>query len=252
MGRDTSIAWCDATVNESFGCRMVDRACGLGEDLSKRGCYMFRMRKAWGQKGTDIVRFDLDKIAARIKSWPPEKHRIFLDDMNDLYGEFNDFDRIEAVHRVIIEGNPDRIFQTLTKRIGRAMVFYRTRPVPENVWVGCSVGERPRLRRLDQLREIKANQVRLFPGYKPPLIWVSHEPVVEDLGEFSLKAIDWAVVGGESGLDPRPMKPEWAESIRRICQRDGVAFFFKQMGGKGGGGAGGDLLNGVRYQEWPA
>jgi len=32
---------------------------------------------------------------------------------------------------------------------------------------------------------------------------------------------------------------------------DSVAFFFKQHGGKGGDGAGGDLLNGKRYHEFP-
>lgn len=40
------------------------------------------------------------------------------------------------------------------------------------------------------------------------------------------------------------MNPEWADNIRRICERDGAAFFFKQAGGKGGDGAGGDSLNG--------
>jgi len=66
--------------------------------------------------------------------------------------------------------------------------------------------------------------------------------MIEDLEEFSLKGIHWAIARGESDRqNPRPMRPDWAESIRRICERDGVAFFFKQIGGKGGDGAGGDL-----------
>ncbi len=47
------------------------------------------------------------------------------------------------------------------------------------------------------------------------------------------------------------MDPQWAENIKSICRRDNVSFFFKQMGGMGGDGAGGELLNGVKYQELP-
>ena len=47
------------------------------------------------------------------------------------------------------------------------------------------------------------------------------------------------------------MKPEWTENIRKICERDGVAFLFKQNGGRGGDGAGGDLLNGIAYHQYP-
>ncbi len=61
-----------------------------------------------------------------------------------------------------------------------------------------------------------------------------------------------AIAGGESDRkNPLPMSPEWAENIRRICERDEVAFFVKQVGGKGGDGTGGDMLNGIKYQAYP-
>ena len=132
-------------------------------------------------------------------------------------------------------------FQILTKRPGRARNFFRDRKVPDNCWMGVSVGMAAAKSRIDTLREIDAR-----------VKFLSCEPLIEDLGELNLDGIHWVIVGGESDYKaPRPMKPEWAENVRRICQRDGVAFFFKQNGGRGGGGAGGDLLNGVRYQEWP-
>lgn len=43
-------------------------------------------------------------------------------------------------------------------------------------------------------------------------------------------AIDWVIVGGESGHKARPMHPEWARSLRDQCQAAGVPFFFKQWG----------------------
>lgn len=43
--------------------------------------------------------------------------------------------------------------------------------------------------------------------------------------------IDWAIVGGESGPNARPMHPRWAESLRDQCAAAGIPFFFKQWGG---------------------
>ena len=44
-------------------------------------------------------------------------------------------------------------------------------------------------------------------------------------------ALDWVIIGGESGPGARPMSPDWARSIRDQCAAAGVALFVKQMGG---------------------
>lgn len=43
-------------------------------------------------------------------------------------------------------------------------------------------------------------------------------------------ALDWVVVGGESGPGARPMHPDWARSLRDQCAEAGVPFLFKQWG----------------------
>lgn len=43
-------------------------------------------------------------------------------------------------------------------------------------------------------------------------------------------AIDWIIVGGESGHGARPMHPAWARSVQEQCQILGIPFFFKQWG----------------------
>lgn len=43
-------------------------------------------------------------------------------------------------------------------------------------------------------------------------------------------ALDWVVVGGESGQNARPMHPAWARSLRDQCAAAGVPFLFKQWG----------------------
>jgi protein gp37 len=56
---------------------------------------------------------------------------------------------------------------------------------------------------------------------------------LEDLGEIDLAGLDWVIVGGESGPKARPMKREWVLNIKRQCDEQSVAFFFKQWGGWG-------------------
>ncbi|MBR8234662.1 phage Gp37/Gp68 family protein [Burkholderia sp. AU42008] len=43
-------------------------------------------------------------------------------------------------------------------------------------------------------------------------------------------AVNWVIVGGESGADARPMHPEWARDLRDQCAAAGVPFLFKQWG----------------------
>ena len=71
--------------------------------------------------------------------------------------------------------------------------------------------------------------------------FLSCELLIGFLTKLHLKGIDWVIVGGESGAKPRPMKPEWATSIRDQCDKLDVAFFFKQRGGRNKKAAGREL-----------
>lgn len=66
------------------------------------------------------------------------------------------------------------------------------------------------------------------------LRFVSAEPLLGPidmhLWMLTCPAIDWVIVGGESGPNARPMHPDWARSLRDQCNAAGVAFFFKQWG----------------------
>lgn len=44
------------------------------------------------------------------------------------------------------------------------------------------------------------------------------------------RAIDWVIIGGESGSKARPMHPSWAVDIMETCVRWGIPPFFKQWG----------------------
>ncbi len=136
-------------------------------------------------------------------------------------------------------------YQVLTKRPSRAERFVRRNAdlfdsgtVPSHIWIGASVECADVLYRVDQLRQVAA-EVR----------FLSCEPLLGPL-DLDLNLVDWVIVGGESGLGFRPMNLSWARSIRDQCGAAGVAFFFKQVGGRTPK-AGGRLLDGREWNQYP-
>jgi protein gp37 len=75
--------------------------------------------------------------------------------------------------------------------------------------------------------------------------------LIAAVDELDLDGIHWVLVGGESGPAARPIDPGWVTDIRDQCIDAGVAFFFKQWGGRTPK-AGGRELEGVMWDEMPA
>ncbi|MDG7035632.1 MAG: DUF5131 family protein [Nitrososphaerota archaeon] len=236
--KNTQIEWTHATFNFAWGCRKVDRDPLTGACAN---CFAERLMKRYGFDFETLRWLDLGRIVDSISKLPKEKKLIFLMDMSDIFGEFFADETILSWHKKVIEVFPDREFQLLTKRIGRAMAFYRkyynSKP-PRNIWIGASVGSKDRLFRLDQLRRIEAK-----------IRYVSFEPLLGDLGQIDLTGIQWVIVGGESGPNHRPIKEEWVRSIRDQARVYGASFFFKQWGGLFPGGPA--LLDGRVWHEFP-
>jgi protein gp37 len=105
--------------------------------------------------------------------------------------------------------------------------------------MGVSVENEKVINRIDFLRNINAR-----------VKFLSLEPLLGPLPNLNLENIDWVIVGGESGHKPRPMDADWVIDIQEQCKEKGVAFFFKQWGGKNKKAAG-RLLNGRTYDEMP-
>lgn len=134
-------------------------------------------------------------------------------------------------------------FQVLTKRSSLLRGFlrdrYEARMAPKHIWLGVSVEDGSKKSRIKHLQEAPAG-VR----------FLSIEPLIGPVGELDLTAIDWVIVGGESGPKARYMDPAWVRDIRDQCRKKKVAFFFKQWGGfrpKSGGRA----LDGREWNEFP-
>ncbi|GMV31034.1 MAG: hypothetical protein AMXMBFR59_31590 [Rhodanobacteraceae bacterium] len=243
MTTTSKIEWTEQTWNPIVGCTKISAGC--------KHCYAETMAKRLQAMGTPgyengfALRLLPERLADPAKRQKPTVY--FVNSMSDLFHEKVPESYIQQVFDVIA-ATPQHSYQILTKRAARLARYFRDRVVPPNVWLGVSVENRKHgVPRIDYLRTVPAR-----------IRFLSVEPLLDDVGELDLRDIHWVIVGGESGPKARPMKPEWAESVRRQCAEQEVAFFFKQWGGWGADGKrrakskNGRLLNGRTWDEMPA
>jgi phage protein gp37/gp68 len=170
---------------------------------------------------------------------------IFVCSMSDLFHPDVPFDFIDKVFGVI-QNTPWHNYQILTKRAERMAEYFSTRIIPHNAWIGVTVEAVKTKNRIDYIRNLKAT-VR----------FISCEPLLEDLGELNLNGINWIIVGGERGVQARPMKEEWVLNIKRQAETNHIPFFFKQWGTWSADGVksnkkvNGKLLQGMIIQNMP-
>jgi protein gp37 len=225
----TGIEWTDRTWNPTTGCNKVSPGC--------THCYAEAITKRFTNNFPNG--FDLTLHQERLKEplrWRTPS-RIFVNSMSDLFHEEVPLSFLKEVFEVIRE-TPWHVYQILTKRHERLLEIAPQLDWHENIWMGVSVENQNYVQRVDYLRKVPA-KVR----------FLSCEPLLGSL-QLDLTDIHWVIVGGESGQKHRPMQLEWAQSIRDQCKEQGVAFFFKQWGGRTPK-AGGRLLDEEIWDEMP-
>lgn len=242
MGQSSKIEWTEATWNPAVGCTKVSPGC--------QNCYaevMARRLKAMGANGYEHgfrLRMLPDRLIEPIARKKPTTY--FVNSMSDLFHE-----RIPNafIHKVfdVMKQTPQHTYQVLTKRAGRLIEVFEQYRAPRNAWLGVTVENKKHgLPRIDRLRNIPAH-----------IRFLSIEPLLEDLGKLDLTGIHWVIVGGESGPKARPMQSDWVLNIKEQCEKQGVAFFFKQWGGWGADGvkrdkkSNGRLLFGRTWDQMP-
>ncbi len=239
MSVNTTIEWTDVTWNPIRGCTKISPGCThcYAETFAER----FR-----GVPGHPYEQgFDLRVVREK---WPEpfawgRPRMVFVNSMSDLFHRDVDDATIVAITRVMASADW-HTYQVLTKRSERLremllgpLRFAAERP---HIWWGVSVEDRKHgLPRVEHLRAAPAG-----------LRMLSVEPLLEDLGSFSLDGIGWVIAGGESGPGARPLDPGWIRSVRDRCEQAGVPFFFKQWGGVRKGRTG-RLLDGRTHDDVP-
>lgn len=215
MGKNSNIAWTDHTWNPWVGCSKVSAGC--------ENCYMFRDQKRFGNDPNEIRRTKKKTFQSPFQ-WK-EPARIFVCSWSDFFHPAIPEDWIHDALDVIF-GNQHHTFLLLTKRpenIRNVISDEEWWQYP-NIWLGITTENQESLdKRLPLLLDIPAS-VR----------FLSMEPLIEPVSfhEWDLAgAIDWIIVGGESGHGGRIMNPAWARYIRDKCQSWETPFFMKQMTG---------------------
>jgi len=239
MSSKSKIEWTDATWNPVRGCTKISPGC--------KHCYAetFAERFRGVRNHPYEHGFDLRLVPEKLNeplNWKKPR-MVFVNSMSDLFQDGVPNDYIVKVAQVMKRASW-HTYQVLTERSGRLadvltldLNFVSRLP---NIWWGVSVEDQQYgLPRIDDLRRAPA-AVR----------FLSIEPLLEDLGEFSLDGIHWVIVGGESGPGARPIKKEWVVKIMNQCRQAKVPFFFKQWGGVRKSDTG-RLLNGRTFDEMP-
>lgn len=233
MGQ-SSIEWTEMTWNPTTGCDKISAGCKF--------CYAEVMSKRLQAMGIEKYKdnFEVRLHPASLKvpyTWKNSKV-VFVNSMSDLFHKDVPLEFIQQVFKVMHD-NPQHVFQILTKRAERLLELNQELRWTHNIWMGVSVENDKVRSRIDFLRKTDAK-----------VKFLSLEPLIGPLKKLNLQNIDWVIVGGESGNKARIMKPDWVLDIQEQCEKESVAFFFKQWGGKNKK-ANGRLLNGKIYDEMP-
>lgn len=265
MADRSKIEWTQATWNPVTGCTKVSPGC----DHCYAETFAERWRGTEGhhfENGFD-VQLRPERLDQPLKWKKPR--RIFVNSMSDLFHESVPDKFIGQVFETMGAAK-QHTFQLLTKRHGRMRsllrrwsmhaekrgcrcpagqdgcsapvdVLHGTWPLP-NVWLGVSAEDQ-------WWADVRIPALLQTPA---AIRWVSVEPLINPLGLYPGRwipptgggprvnlerpyedpgpALDWIVVGGESGPGARRVSPGWIRHIVEECQGSGVPVFVKQMG----------------------
>lgn len=232
--QESAIEWTEVTWNPVTGCDQVSPGCAH--------CYA----KTFAERWVGIPGHHYEQGFA-LRLWPerleqPMRWRrprmIFVNSMSDLFHEDIPDEYVIRVFETMAAAS-HHTFQVLTKRHERLLDLASSIAWPDNVWMGVSIESHRFVHRADRLREVPA-AVR----------FISAEPLLGPLTRLALDGIDWLIAGGESGPRHRRISDQWVRDLRDQCREEGVAFFFKQWGGRTPK-AGGRLLDGRTWDEMP-
>lgn len=256
MGINSKIEWTDHTFNPWVGCTKISSGCDhcYAESWAKRSG-----RVVWGGER----RRTSEAYWKQPLKWNAEaqrdgvRRRVFCASLADVFD--NDVpDQWRADLFSMIRRTPHLDWLLLTKRVGNvwrltqsAMWASGMHPgmhhtLPANVWLGITVVNQEEADRdIPKLLEVQAS-VR-FLSCEPLLgsldlarmtarcesgTLYNFNCLRSDYGRGTPEhpAVDWVIVGGESGARARPFVLGWAKDIVRQCREAAVPVFVKQVG----------------------
>jgi protein gp37 len=270
MAEHSAIEWTDHTFNPWEGCQKVGPGCDncYAETRNERFAGGIHWGPGAPRRRTSPsnwarpLRWQANATAFLAEHG--RRQRVFCASLADVFDN-----AVSAAWRSdlfqLIERTPDLDWLLLTKRIGNVAgmvdVEWGTEDWPPNVWLGATIVSQaeadrdvpkllaikgPRFRFLSMeplLGPVDLNHVACVPEPHGEPDWTFDALTTGSVyeyydGEFWMDgdgaqrdvAIDWIIVGGESGPGARPLHFTWVQSLRDQCASAGVPFLFKQWG----------------------
>jgi len=262
VGENSGIQWTHHTFNPWVGCQRVSPGCVhcYAETYDKRvggavdpadGVKKLRWGPAAPRVRTTAANWRKPlKWDAAAKA-AGERHRVFCSSLADVFEDRPELVEWRTELFALIALTPHLDWLLLTKRpenLARMLPARNLRPWSAegwpNVWLGTTVEDQQRANeRIPALLEVDA--VVRFLSMEPLLeavdlgYWLD-----EDRNGFRWRdgnAVQWLIIGGESGHGARSFHTEWARDLVEQARGAGVAPFVKQMG-ENAVGAGRDQL----------
>ena len=224
MADNTHIEWTDTTWNVIRGCSRVSEGCrncyaeGMsarfsGKDMPYEGvAEMVHGKPKW----TNKIRL-FPELLKKPKAWKRPR-KIFVNSMSDTFHEGVPTEFVLKMFDVMREVKRHE-FQILTKRAERMLELDAELDWPVNVWGGVSIESECCNKRAELLSETSA--------------WakfLSVEPLLGRIPQLHIDNIDWVIIGGESGINARPLELDWIYEIMEQCREKEVKVFVKQLG----------------------
>ena len=258
MAENTKIEWTDHTFNPWIGCTKVSPGCDhcYAENLMDT-----RMGVASWRPGAERVRtkeanwkmpLRWNAQADAFMDQHGRRQRVFCASLADVFDNAVDPQWRDDLFE-LIAATPNLDWLLLTKRIGNVgnmlpVPFDFDRHFP-HVWIGATIVNQAEADRdIPKLLDVPARvhflsmepllgpvdltHIEVFGGDAEIYPLKGTTDCVDDEGAPTddVPALDWVIVGGESGPGARPMHPDWARSLRDQCEAAGVPFLFKQWG----------------------
>jgi protein gp37 len=252
MAEKSAIEWTDATLNPWIGCQHVSPGCDHCYVETQNGFRKWTAEGGWGphaeRRRTSPANWKnpqrWNAKAAEFARERGRRRRVFCASLADVFDN-----QVPRAWRAdlfrLIRETPELDWQLLTKRpqnIGAMLPSDWGDHGYANVWLGTTTED----------QEEHDRRWPILARVPAALRFVSYEPA---LGPLTLRASngrlpDWLICGGESGPHARPMDRAWVIDVRNQCIAAGVAFFFKQWGGRSPK-SGGRLLEGREWSQFP-
>lgn len=267
MSTNTSIEWTDVSWNPIRGCSRVSAGCdncyaaAVAYRFSGRGKPYEKLatRRNGKPDWTGSLRLVPDLLDAPL-GWRKPR-RVFVNSMSDLFHPAVPDETIDRVFATMLRA-PRHTYQVLTKRPKRMLAYMtRLRDTEIPIWLSphelTSIGGGTPTRWLwlgvsveDQATADE--RIPLLLQTPAAVRWISAEPLLGPIAfaqpDFSDRghgpgwlvagnasngpALDWVVVGGESGPRARPCDVAWIRSIIESSKAAGVPCFVKQLGAR--------------------